>query len=586
MDQTVTAPGADTRSTITRELLAQPWILSQRRALTVRDFRDAAKRRGLTISDEGLELLHRRGILVPWLRVERDVAEIHREVRRKTPSPWRWELMTGQPSTDAPALIEEWDAGRVADGATSAFEPWKRRTRTWRDIGYTAWDFLYSPYQLLALPDIEDALRLMNRRRLSTWSEQSLAAKRDAERRMRALVSVLSSIEYVYYADIRRRYTYSHPYGTDGDYQGARDQFSASVVLTASGWSRDGILAAAESLLWTAHSRDPLKYWVDLVSLIDPRKWERLEGEALLAMDFRIAAEMLLRFVEDLAKLGIGPTLPDHSQSRWYHPLQDRLGRRRARLDRTLTDFGISPHPALVMVLEGSTEMYVIEKLMDLFEIPMLDSFIRLTLLGGIDKQIELLARYLAPALGRTQSNLAELDRPPTRLLVVVDQEGRYTTSPQRQRAKDLLVQHLYNALDPRHQSPTALQELAHLVEIQTWGPSVRNIEYAHFTDRAIAAAVVATGKASAGNSLATLTAQVAGLRQGGGNIKTIWRNWPDPKPDKLEVWRHLWPVLRARVRRAQVRGTESQIPLVRVVFDAYRLAVGPRSNIVMRVGP
>jgi len=495
-------------------------------------------------------------------------------------------MMTGEPPTDGPTLVEEWDAGRVADSAASVFEPWKRRARKWRDIHYTAWDFLYSPYQLLALPDIENALRSMSRRGSSTWSEQLDAANKRAERRVRALIPVLSSIEYVYYADIRRRYTYSHPYGTEADYQAARDQFSALAALHGSGWSRDDILAAAESLLSTAHFRDPLKHWVDLVSMVDPRKWERLEGEALLAMDFRIAAEMLLRFVEDLAKAGVGPPVPDHSQSNWYHPLQDRLGRRRAKLDRTLTDFGISPHPALVMVVEGSTEMFVLGKLMDLFGIPKLDSFIRLTLLGGIDKQTELLARYLAPALGRTRANLAELDRPPTRLLLVVDQEGRYATPGQRQRAKDLLVQHLYNVLDAKHQSPTALDELAHLVEVQTWGPSFRNVEFAHFTDRAIAAAVVATRKAPPGEDLESLTGQIAGLRQGGGNIKAIWRNWPDPKPDKLEIWKHLWPVLRARVRRAQGRGTESKIPLVRVLFDAYRLAAGPRSNIVMRVGP
>jgi hypothetical protein len=35
-------------------------------------------------------------------------------------------------------------------------------------------------------------------------------------------------------------------------------------------------------------------------------------------------------------------------------------GRRRARLERTLTHVGISPHPTVVLVLEGPMEMFAI----------------------------------------------------------------------------------------------------------------------------------------------------------------------------------------------------------------------------------
>jgi len=161
------------------------------------------------------------------------------------------------------------------------------------------------------------------------------------------------------------------------------------------------------------------------------------------------------------------------------------------------------------------------------------------------------------------------MDRPPTRLMVVVDQEEGYATAAGRRRAEEQLVKHLYNALEPRHQTPATLKELEYLVEIESWDATAKNLKFAHFTDHAIANAIIATGKAPATEMVASLEARVAGLRAGGGNIKRIWTNWPDPKPDKVEVWHRLGPVLWARIRRAQSRNTEDRIPLVRVLFAA-----------------
>jgi hypothetical protein len=571
---------------VTADLLARPWILSQRRLLTERQLADEFKRRGLFVSDNGLEALHQHGVLVPWLRVDRDLVEIRREFRRRQPSPWHWELLAGSPSTQAPGLLEEWSAGRVRDGLREPFEPWRRRVRRHGDVRYHAWDYLYSPYQLLLLPECQEVIAFLARRRRPPWADAFLAARKRAALQQRIVIPLLSELELVYYASVRRRYTVSHEYGSEEDYLSARHAFDPPAVLAASGWDPAALLKVAENWLFTARMRDPLRNWTALVGLIDPRKWERLEGEALLAMDYRIAAEMVLRFLEDLAEIGAAAPMPDYSKTRSYHPLDDRIGRRRARLDRTLTDFGISPHPAVVLVLEGPSEMFVMKELMDYFRVPRLDSFIRLQLLGGVDKQTELLARYLAPALGETEAHLAEMDRPPTRLMIVVDQEGAYSTAARRSSAKEQLVKHLYNALEPEHQTPAALKELEHLVEIETWGESPKNLEFAHVTDRALARAIIATGRAPATVSFASVEARLARLRAGGGNIKRVWSSWPDPKPDKVQVWRRLWPVLHARIQRARARGTEERIPLVRVLFQAYRLAGGPRSNTVFRVGP
>jgi hypothetical protein len=494
--------------------------------------------------------------------------------------------LTGSPPTRAPDLVEEWLAGRVTDGAATPFVPWRKRRRTHGEIHYRAWDNLYSPYQLLRLPDSRETLAMINHQPTPPWFDSFIEAHQKAAVRERRLIPLLTELEFVYYASVKRRSSIPAQYGSAEDYDAARRAFNPSDVLLRTGWKPDVLQNAAEGWLNAAHFRDPLRNWIGLVSLADPRKWDRLEGEALLAMDFRISAEMILRFLEDLADQGAAPPLPDPSDWNFRHPLDDRIGRRRAQLDRVLTEFGLSPHPAVILILEGPSEMYVMRELMEYFGIPRLDSFLRLQLLGGITKQTELLARYVAPALGRTRENLAEMDRPPTRLMLVVDREGSYATAAGRARAKDQLVKHLYHALEPQHQTPTALKDLEFLVEIETWKDTEKNIEFAHFTDYAIAKAIAATGKVPTGVGVRALEASVASLRSGGGNLRSIWdqSSWPDPKPDKVELWHHLWPVLRARIRRAEKSETEERIPLVRVLFAAYRLAGGPRSNTVLRV--
>ena len=87
-----------------------------------------------------------------------------------------------------------------------------------------------------------------------------------------------------------------------------------------------------------------------------PRKaWERLKDAALLAIDYRIAAELLLLFYEDLADRGQAEPLPVISFPNW-HPLNERLSYRHGTLDRNLMDLGISPHPRVVLVIEPASQ--------------------------------------------------------------------------------------------------------------------------------------------------------------------------------------------------------------------------------------
>src|SRR5207245_2921711 len=101
-----------------------------------------------------------------------------------------------------------------------------------------------------------------------------------------------------------------------------------------------------------ARFHDPLDDWITLVRQTDPGRWEDLKGDALSAVGHRVAAEILLSFYEDLVEAGAAPALPD-LPSTASHPLRERIARVPTNLDADLTYFGLSPHPAVLMVLEG-----------------------------------------------------------------------------------------------------------------------------------------------------------------------------------------------------------------------------------------
>ena len=71
-----------------------------------------------------------------------------------------------------------------------------------------------------------------------------------------------------------------------------------------------------------------------------------LKDAALIAMDDRIAAEILLRFYEDLALRGQAEPLPDLSGALGWHPLHERLSNHPDTLDEDLDGPGHLPSSA------------------------------------------------------------------------------------------------------------------------------------------------------------------------------------------------------------------------------------------------
>jgi len=65
-----------------------------------------------------------------------------------------------------------------------------------------------------------------------------------------------------------------------------------------------------------ADELDQLGNWHELVREADPRRWERLQGDARSAVDLRVAAEIFLLYHDDLVTAGRAKPL-DRPRRRW-----------------------------------------------------------------------------------------------------------------------------------------------------------------------------------------------------------------------------------------------------------------------------
>jgi len=570
------------------EAVGRPFVLSQRPLLTEKQVLDAASIRGLRLfRSEQLDGLHRREILVPLLRVDRPVRRLRAESRRS--EAWRrWGILTGAPPVHAHELLEEVEVGRVVPVRDQPFRRWSTRQRTEGDVSFLAYEYLFSPYQLLTIHRVREALDSMLARRAGAhpadWTDGVVRAAREASIANDRAVVLLSALEPVYYPAITGRTTLSLSEWSFEDYQQYVRDFDPLELHRWLEWDAADLRKQAEAYLWDAHSHDPLKNWRDLVALVHPDKWTKLEGDALLAVDLRIAAEMILLFLEDLAEAGAADPLPTIPR-RAFHPLADRLRPDRDELDPILSDYGLSPHPAVLLVVEGPTEQDLLPKVMRLLGVPTRDSFIRIVPLGGVDKQIELLARFISPPLRRLDAEAADMVRPPLRVLVVMDAESGYGTPAKRAARKKEWVMHIWNMLEGEFRTDAARDDIALMVDVTTWNTSAKDIEYAHFTPRHLARAVLRTGRTPTGATVDTLEASIIGLKAGGSSVDKLWGRWPEPRPDTALLWRQLWPVLRRRIQTAQANGKVDRIPVCRIVVEAYERAARPRRHVMMRVG-
>lgn len=554
-----------------QDLLDLPFTFTQLHLVTADGFQKAAKERGLALSDWKLEALHRSGVLVPFLRVRRDGREIARLARRGEPVAWQLAHLHHENRED---LVEARARGRLFDAVSEPFVARRRMQRRAGDVEYTSSQFLYSEYQLLALPAARALLPYLRQRNDSDprslyFDVHRLYGdwwRREAEA-LAGLTVPLSVLEPAYYPNVvgKLRMGFNEEFDRYERWRRRRALTATKRWLDVpAAWFK----TTAADLLHIADRIDPLGDWLEVVRHGDASLWTRLKGEARNAIDFRIAAELCLAYYEELAKGRRAPPLPAR-EGRWRGEFDGRL-KARGPKDPVLTKFGLSPYPRLVLVVEGGTEHLLIPRLLKKFGIRTDEEFISIQDAEGVHRDITTLISYAIGPRATLESNgrYLELSRPLTRVLVVADAEGPLTTKRDRDAKRREWIARLLRTLPKEHRTSAVEEALHRLVYLETWTTSGLSFEFAHFTDRQLASAIARIDRRKRQPDLADRVEHVKRVRAANGNLKKVLG-----RTSKLELAEQLWPVLEAKIDRAVVRKTEERIPIVRVLDRATDLA-------------
>ena len=369
------------------------WAFTQREPLDTAHFITEAGRRGVKLDLPILRELYRHGLLVPFVSIT------HLPVTAPSPAPGP-EVRRG--GTAFARLRWAGDTGRLRDLAAMPFMPRlpfehrRQRARDW-------WNgLLYSWYQLLVLPEIDGLLAQRRDHRRGghqiAWLPEPHPVLLGRTARLRTTAIALTALEARYLPTLDPEWI--QLVGADiAEWQAYRDGFDPVAISTQLGYPAARARRDADWLLLRAHRLDPVgDKWSRLMRRAPSRAWEGLKDAALSALDYRIAAEVLLLFYEDLAARGQAEPLPEVPPTSSHH-LRYRLSHRDRTLDEDLAYLGISPHPRVVLAVEGETEEIHVPLVWKKLEYPDAPELMRLLRLGGVDRDLERVAALAAAPL-------------------------------------------------------------------------------------------------------------------------------------------------------------------------------------------
>lgn len=576
---TVRAAGLTTaRSSL--DLLELPYPFSQVHLLTVSEFAGmAGKRRGRAgrrlppVNEQVLEELHRCGVLVPLFRVDLEHAPDARAIdvsASVTPSNVHATIIT--------ELYRAAEDMRLMDPGAAGFAPWpKERQRTlWPG---TASGYLYSRYQLLGL---ETALGFVADLKgrvadgLPEWfldeADQPNTPTVAALASWRSLAICLSALDTYYWPQMARTLL--------GDIDTWRTVFTdrdPARMLDWLGASLEQVERQVTDLQMSASSCDDTGDFYDLIRRAKAEAWNSLRGDAAVAMDYRLAADILTRFAED-----IRPSRNDDTGALPPPLSQQGLSARPQSLDAALTRLHLSPFPALVIGVEGETEYRLVPRVMDMLGIAYDRNRIVIVDYGGTGN-LALLARYAGePVLGRDYGKGVALDRPLTRFLVLADAENNYKTAADRRRQRRLLLESLTRNVPKDLRADYYVNtRRARIVEIRTWGRLP--FEFAHFTDMELADAILAVAQTPHPRGRAQLLSDLRRQRgRSAPDVSKVYR-WHQSGLSKPLLADALWPVLERKIQAALDRGTPGP-PVLQACIRAYEMAaVSEKVSIMLR---
>lgn len=578
-----TQPDGPARSSV--ELLDRPWVFTQLKPLTADQFVRHAQLRGYEIVVQDLEALHRKGILVPLLRVSRDGRRLRADIRRSARAAHDHDHWDPSNWVGTRRLMRTASQVRWHDPAIEPVRRWGSRKLA-IDGHHVALDqYLYSPYQAIAFPFIRRAFRFFHYVNTARGAvaqvrppTELLKGWQATDRRLRGAIIAATALEARYRPDIF--YSYSTEFGDEAEYLAWRQTPDRGETAAWLGVDADWLWQTGAWLLNAADKIDPLGDWLDVIRTADPARWDRLRGDALLAMDARIVSELLLA-AHDAQLGGEGVTRASRTSGA-RRPLQGRLTSKRT-VDEVLTEYGLSPHPRLIVVLEGVTEMYMWPRLLRHFGISTDEDFITPVDRGGVDRDIETLIAYAAPRVVPTKpEGTLRLTRPPTRILIITDPESKMATEKSRLQFRRIWVNRLMRTLPADYRHPVIRGQLSHLVSVETWNEDGDAFEFANFTTREIATALRKTSSPLRFCPHADVTVRMETFKQQHRGLKSLGSS----APKKGELAAQLWPILESRLNRQTGTSGTVELPVVRLVWRAYELATEWSRRSVQVLGP
>jgi hypothetical protein len=547
------------------DLFSMPDALVQDPLLDTQRFIAAAKARGMDLGSGILSRLHEAGLLIPFYLVvddEDDARKVDVRERSFGSNPTGWAFQ---------AAME----GRLLDPIATPLPHRSAYDRPAEPVAPGWWDgYLFSQWQLIELPR---ALSLLG------YLDSGLATgKFDPSRAgvpSRQLAIFLAAASARALPGIVGRMTLPSP-AHDLTAIDHVEWVTVEEMLATAGLVPADLAARGDLLLALAHSDDPLVEWWPLVRHSNLSGWETLRGTALNCIWRRIAAEILFRCHEDLAKRGMVEPLLDIEGFAAWHPLHDRISRRDAQaesLDSALARRGLAPNPRVLLMVEGETEVLVYRRL--LAELGLDDPRYVFVFNSRSSKNSpHLIARFAtSPRLGRVLSKVRLVEGRPTVLVVVMDPENMYATEALRAQ----MTSRIRNAIrvDVEEQCGYITEEeLDFLFQLHTWDQFT--FELSNFGDDALISAIHGCIDSAADCDLpegweASLREMLALTRGGETGLKDISHvigRALHLRVSKVKLAERLLPDLLARLP-LELRAEDPITPAIRVLKEVRRLA-------------
>jgi len=419
---------------------------------------------------------------------------------------------------------------------------------------------------------------------LGTWRLRTLTPwESQIAERSRQLAVLLVALEARYLPVLERGWLHIRN-DIDEQWGAFAHQFDPAAALVRLNREPADLLRSADDLLLRARRSDPLGHdWSELIRRAPQRTWDHLSGDVLVALDQRIAAEILLLCYEDLAARGTVAPLTERNNL--FHSERERISYRSRPLDTNLSSLGLSPHPGVILVVEGETEEVFVPLVRDHIRIPGHAEVIQSVVLRGVTRDLTKLAAFAsAPLLGeklpRSQGDAWATVKPPTRLMVVVDPDPPYDSPEHVEEQCRLIVEEIIAVVRAQGVEPNR-DDVDSLVSVKTWSESC--FEFAHFTDDELAEALLKVHPHCGGLDKARLVAALRAQRDNEWDIKNAWKNWRPPA-SKTALARELWPVLRSKLDAAASDPTADLPPIAEALISAFREAVRrPHGIFVLR---